>query len=98
MTRKQLERGQRITELMKQKQYAPFSVAEMGLSLFVVDKGYLDDVPVSEVTAFEAALQGYMHSSHAELLHKINEAGAYDDAIESKLKAAVEEFKRTGSW
>ena len=98
VTRKQLERGQRITELMKQKQYAPFSVAEMGLSLFVVDKGYLDDVPVSEVTAFEAALQGYMHSSHADLLNLINEAGAYDDAIEAKLKAAVEEFKRTGSW
>ena len=98
VTRKQLERGQRITELMKQKQSAPFSVAEMGLSLFVVDKGYLDDVPVSEVTAFEAALQGYMHSSHADLLNLINEAGAYDDAIEAKLKAAVEEFKRTGSW
>ncbi len=98
VTRKQLERGQRITELMKQKQYAPFSVAEMGLSLFAVDKGYLDDVPVSEVTAFEASLQGYMHGSHADLLNKINETGAYDDAIESKLKAAVEDFKRTGSW
>jgi F-type H+/Na+-transporting ATPase subunit alpha len=98
VTRKQLERGQRITELMKQKQYSPFSVAEMGLSLFVVDKGYLDDVPVNEVTAFEAALQSYMHASHAPLLHKINEAGAYDDAIESSLKSAVEEFKRTGSW
>ncbi len=98
VTRKQLERGQRITELMKQKQYAPFSVAEMGLSLYVVDKGYLDDVPVAEVGAFEAALQSYMHSSYSALMHKINETGAYDDAIESQLKAAVEEFKRTGSW
>ena len=97
-TRKQLERGQRITELMKQKQYSPLSVAEMGLSLFAAEKGYLDDVAVNEITAFEAALQGYMHSSHAPLLHKINEAGGYDDAIESQLKAAVEEFKRTGSW
>ena len=98
VTRKQLERGQRITELMKQKQYSPFSVAEMGVSLFVVEKGYLDDVPVAEIMAFEASLQGYMNSTHATLMHKINEAGAYDDAIESQLKAAVEEFKRTGSW
>ncbi|MDX1836253.1 F0F1 ATP synthase subunit alpha [Legionella taurinensis] len=97
-TRKQLERGQRITELMKQKQYSPMSVAEMGLSLFTIEKGYLDDVPVAEVRAFEAALQGYMQSSHASLLHKINETGAYDADIEAQLKAAVEEFKNTGSW
>jgi F-type H+-transporting ATPase subunit alpha len=98
VTRKQLERGQRITELMKQKQYSPFSVAQMGVSLFVADKGYLDDVPVSEVTAFEAALQDYIYAQHAPLMNQINEAGAYDDAIESQLRAAVEEFKRTGSW
>ncbi len=97
-TRKQLERGQRITELMKQKQYSPLSVAEMGLTLYAVEKGYLDDVPVTEVSAFEAALQSYMHSMHAPLMHKINQAGAYDDAIESQLKDAVEEFKQTGSW
>ncbi|MDP3562319.1 MAG: F0F1 ATP synthase subunit alpha [Legionellaceae bacterium] len=97
-TRKQLERGQRITELMKQKQYAPLSVAEMGLSLYAAEKGYLDDVPVAEVSAFEGALQSYMHSMHAPLMEKINQAGAYDDAIESQLKAAVEEFKQTGSW
>jgi F-type H+-transporting ATPase subunit alpha len=97
-TRKQLERGQRITELMKQKQYSPLSVAEMGLTLYAVEKGYLDDVPVTEVSAFEAALQSYMHSMHAPLMHHINQAGAYDDAIESQLKDAVEEFKQTGSW
>ncbi len=98
ITRKQLERGQRITELMKQKQYSPFSVAQMALSLFIAEKGYLDDVPVSEVSPFEAALQSYMHGSHAALMNKINEAGAYDDGIEAQLKAAVTEFKRTGSW
>lgn len=97
-TRKQLERGQRITELMKQKQYSPFSVAEMGLSLYVVEKGYMDDIAVNEITAFEMALQSYMHSSHAALMQKINEAGAYDDAIDAQLKQAVEEFKRTGTW
>jgi F-type H+/Na+-transporting ATPase subunit alpha len=97
-TRKQLERGQRITELMKQKQYAPFSVAQMGVSLFIAEKGYLDDVAVNEVMSFEAALQSYMHSTHAALMKKINVAGAYDDEIEAQLKAAVEEFKRTGTW
>lgn len=98
ITRKQLERGQRITELMKQKQYSPFSVAQMALSLFIAEKGYLDDVPVTEVSSFEAALQSYMHGSHAPLMNKINEAGAYDDGIEGQLKEAVVEFKRTGSW
>ena len=97
-TRKQLERGQRITELMKQKQYAPFSVADMSVSLYVVDKGFLDDVPVAEVGAFEQALLSFMHSTYGALMKKINETGAYDDDIEGQLKAAVTEFKRSGSW
>lgn len=97
-TRKQLERGQRITELMKQKQYSPLSVAEMGISLYVVEKGYLDDVPVNEVTAFEAALHDYFRRSHAALLQEINESGAYDNEIEAKIKKGIEDFKRTGSW
>src|SRR5476651_1714016 len=89
-TRKQLERGQRITEVMKQKQYSPLSVAEMALTLFTVDQGYLDDVPVNEISSFEASLHDYMRSSYAALLHSINEAGAYDNDIEAKLKKAVE--------
>jgi F-type H+-transporting ATPase subunit alpha len=97
-TRKQLERGQRITELMKQKQYAPLSVADMAIALFTVEKGFLDDVPVTEVGAFEAALNNTVHANHLSLLNKINETGAYDDAIETQLKHIVEEFKRTGSW
>ena len=97
-TRKQLERGQRITELMKQKQYHPFSVADMAVSLFVVEKGYLDDVPVAEVSAFESALLNYMRASHLSLMQKISDTGAYDNEIETQLKAAVEEFKRSGSW
>lgn len=98
VTRKQLERGQRITEVMKQKQYSPLSVAEMGLSLFAIEKGYLDDLLVSEVTAFETSLLSYMQSSCSALMEKINEDGAYNETIESELKSAVEEFKRTGSW
>lgn len=98
VTRKQLERGQRITELMKQKQYAPFSVADMAVSLYVVEKGFLDDIPVAEVMGFEAALQSFMHASHAALMNKINEAGGYDNDIEAQLKAAIEDFKHSGSW
>ncbi|MFC3908199.1 F0F1 ATP synthase subunit alpha [Legionella dresdenensis] len=97
-TRKQLERGQRITEIMKQKQYAPFSVADMAVSLFVIEKGFLDDIPVAEISSFESALRSHMHGSHTALLNKINETGAYDNEIEAQLKAAVEDFKRTGSW
>lgn len=97
-TRKQLERGQRITELMKQKQYSPLTVAEMGVSLFVVEKGYLDDISVAEISAFEAALHGFMKSNHQNLMDKINASGNYDSEIESELKNAVEDFKRTGSW
>jgi F-type H+-transporting ATPase subunit alpha len=97
-TRKQLERGQRITELMKQKQYAPYSVAEMGLALFTVEKGYLDDIPVIEINNFQSALRDFMHNSHTALMQKINTTGAYDNDIESQLKTAIDDFKRTSSW
>jgi F-type H+-transporting ATPase subunit alpha len=97
-TRKQLERGQRITEIMKQKQYSPYSVGQMALSLFIVEKGHLDDVPVGEVSAFEKAIQEHMSASHAPLMAKISESGAYDDEIEASMKKAVEDFKRTGTW
>ena len=97
-TRKQLERGQRITELMKQKQYAPLSVADMALSLYVVEKGYLDDIPVIEVSAFDNALRRTLNASHAQLAQKINETGAYDETIETQFRKIVEEFKQTGSW
>ncbi len=98
VTRKQLERGSRIIEIMKQKQYAPLSVASMALSLFVVDKGYLDDLPVTEVTAFEHALHAYMYSTHFNLLKNINETGVYNDEIIAQLKISIDEFKNTGSW
>ncbi len=97
-TRKQLERGQRITELMKQHQYSPMTVAQMAVSLFIVEKGFLDDIPANEVTSFEAAIQDFMKNSKADLMHTINETGDYNAEIEKELKSAVEEFKRTGSW
>ncbi len=97
-TRKQIERGQRVTELMKQKQYAPMSVAEQAFSLLAASKGFLDDVEVNKVVDFEAAMQAYLKSSEAELLAKINETGDYNDEIEAAMTAAIEKFKTTSTW
>ncbi|MED5526769.1 F0F1 ATP synthase subunit alpha [Gallaecimonas pentaromativorans] len=97
-TRRQLDHGQKVTELLKQKQYAPMSVAEMGVSLFAAEKGYLNDVEVKKVVAFEDALLSYMRSEHAELLAKINEKGDYNDDIQNGLTAALDKFKATQSW
>jgi F-type H+-transporting ATPase subunit alpha len=97
-TRKQLERGQRITELMKQAQYSPMSVAEMAVSLFAGNEGYLDDLPLNKVVPFEAALRDHMGSAHKDLLDRINSSGDYNDEIIGALKAALDEFKSTGSW
>jgi len=97
-TRKQIDRGQRVTELMKQFQYAPMNVAQMAVSLFAANQGYLDDVDVSKVVDFEGALQSYMKSEHADLMSKINESPDYNDEIEGALRSAVEKFKATSTW
>ncbi|MFB9886057.1 F0F1 ATP synthase subunit alpha [Balneatrix alpica] len=97
-TRKQLEHGQRVTELMKQKQFLPMSVAEMGVVLYAANEGYLNDVPVNKVGAFEAALLSYFNSEHAALVAKVNEAGDYNDAIAAEIKAGIEKFKATQTW
>jgi F-type H+-transporting ATPase subunit alpha len=93
-TRAQLERGQRVTELMKQKQYAPMSVAEMAASLYAAEKGYLDSVPVEKVGAWEAAMQQFLASAYKPLMDKINVKGDWNDAIEGELKAALDAFKK----
>ncbi len=97
-TRKQLERGQRVTELMKQGQYAPLSIAEMALSLYAANEGYLDDVDVNKIVAFEAALHAHVKSNHQDLLDKINEAGDFNEEIENGMKAAIEDFKANGVY
>ncbi len=97
-TRKQIERGQRVTELMKQKQYSPLSVAEMAASLYAANEGYLDDVDVKKIVDFEQALHTYVRNSHKDLLDKINESGDYDDDIQSGLKAALDDFKANHTW
>lgn len=97
-TRKQLERGQRVTELMKQKQFSPMSVAEMSVSLFAAENGFLDDIPVEKIQAYEQALLQYMHSDHQVLLDKVNERGVYDDEIQQGFSTALNAFKDKGAW
>ncbi len=97
-TRKQLERGQRVTELMKQSQYAPMSVGSMAVSLFAVDKGYLDDVEISKIGDFEAALQRHMQSEHKDLMAQLDESGDWNDDIEAALAKALDDFKANHAW
>ncbi len=97
-TRAQLEHGQRVTELMKQKQYSPLSVAEMGLVLFAANEGFLKDVELNKITDFEASLLSYANSQHADLLARINESGDFNDEIAAGLKGAIEKFKATQTW
>ena len=97
-TRKQLEHGQRVTELMKQKQYMPLRLSEMAVSLFAVAKGYLDDVAMEKVGAFENVLVDFMRGDHAELMAKIDASGGYDADIEQALTSALDAFKENGVW
>ena len=97
-TRKQLERGQRVMELMKQRQYSPLNVADMGVSLFAVENGFLDDIELEKIGAFEAALHDYMRAEQGELMARIGEDGNYDDAIEKDIEAAIAKFKAGNSW
>ncbi|MEE4185415.1 MAG: F0F1 ATP synthase subunit alpha [Gammaproteobacteria bacterium] len=97
-TRKQLARGQRVTELMKQNQYTPLSVAEMAFSLLAANEGYLDDVAANQIVAFEAAMHAHLREHNADLLDQINGSGDYNDDIQAAMKAAIEEFKRNGAY
>jgi F-type H+-transporting ATPase subunit alpha len=97
-TRKQLERGARVTELMKQPQFRPLTVADMAVSLFAANMGYLDDVDTKKVVDFEAALHSYMATKHQALLDRINDSGDYNEQIEQALHAAVKDFKASHTW
>jgi F-type H+-transporting ATPase subunit alpha len=97
-TRRQLEHGQRVTELMKQKQYSPMSVADMGVVLFAANEGFLNDVPVAKVLDFERALLGYMNAEQGEFMKMVNETGAYNDDIVATMRKAIETFKATQTW
>ena len=97
-TKLQLANGKAFTELLKQKQYAPMSVAQQALSLFAADRGYMGDVEVDKILAFEEALHGYLTSEKAELEQQINTTGDWNDDIESQFTALVEDFKKTQTF
>ncbi|MFM9816754.1 UNVERIFIED_CONTAM: F0F1 ATP synthase subunit alpha [Spiribacter pallidus] len=97
-TRKQLERGQRAMEILKQGQYAPLSVAFMGISLYALNEGYLDELELKQVGNFEGALHQYVANNYADLVKEINETGDYSDEIQSQLKKALDDFKANGTW
>src|SRR5690554_4143549 len=98
VTRKQLQHGRAVTELMKQAQYAPMSTAIMGLVIYAANEGYLEDVEVDKIKAFENALISYANSEYADLIAKINEKGDYNAEIEAGLKECIEKFKSTQAW
>lgn len=97
-TRKQLSHGQKVTELLKQKQYSPLSVAEQALELFAVEFGYLDDVDLSKISSFDASLLDYANSNYQEVMQQLTQSGDYNDDIKSKLKEILDNFKANGSW
>jgi F-type H+-transporting ATPase subunit alpha len=97
-TRKQLERGQRVTEVMKQKQYSPMSVAEMALSIYAVNNGYMDKVEVKKITAFEQALQAFAHTNYQPTLDAINATPKLSKENEAAIKKCVEDFVATGTY
>ena len=97
-TRKQLERGQRVTELMKQPQYAPLSIAEMALSLFAANEGFLDDVDVKKVVAFEHALHAFAKSNAADLIKKINDTPEYNDDVAAAMREVIKKFKASSTY
>ena len=99
-TRRQLDHGQRVTELMKQKQYAPQTVAQMAVVLYAAESEgrYIDQVPVNKVLDFEASLLSYMASEYSDFMAEINKTGAYDEQVQATLKEALENFMKTQTW
>ena len=97
-TRRQLEHGARINELMKQKQYSPMNVAEMGTVLFAANDGLLRDIAVEKIADFEAALVSYMNAEHADFMAEINTKGAYTPEVVDGMRKAIETFKSTQTW
>ena len=97
-TKRQLDKGARVTELMKQKQYSPMSVSEMGAMLFAANEGHLEDVAVDKVLDFEAAFISFMRSEYGDFMKNIDETGEYSDAIVDTLEQAITKFKETQTY
>jgi F-type H+-transporting ATPase subunit alpha len=97
-TRKQLERGERVMELMKQTQYSPLNISSMGLVLYAVNEGYLDNVEVNKIKDFEKALLGFATSEYSDFMNGIEKSGDYNDDIGATLKELLEKFVSTQTW
>ena len=97
-TRKQLERGERVMELMKQTQYSPLNISSMGLVLYAVNEGYLDNVEVNKIKDFEKALLGFATSEYSDFMGGIEKSGDYNDDIGTTLKELLEKFVSTQTW
>lgn len=98
VTKKQLQHGQKVTELMKQKQFHPMSIAEQALSVFAVEKGYLEDVEIDKILDFEASLISFAKDKHSNLVSETNETGSWDKDIENKFHDLLKDFKSTQTW
>jgi len=83
---------------MKQKQYAPLSIAELAVSLYAAEKGYLDDLAVAKILPFEKALHAHFANNYGDLVKKVNDTADWNNDIEAVFKKGIEEFKKTGSW
>ena len=97
-TRKQLSHGEKVTELLKQKQYVPLSVAEQSVLLFAVEFGYLEDVELQKIASFEAALLDYARRNHSEFMAELTKTGNYDDEVKASLKTILDNFKANSAW
>ena len=97
-TRKQLSHGEKVTELLKQKQYAPLSVSEQAVVLFAVEFGYLEDVELAKISSFESALLDYANREQAEFMQDLNKSGNYNDEIKNTLKGILDSFKANNAW
>jgi F-type H+-transporting ATPase subunit alpha len=97
-TRKQLERGRMVTELMKQPQYHPLAVWEQAITLFAVNNGYFDDVDVKSALAVERALREYLKSKHTALVDRIESTKDLSKEDEAALTSAIQDFKKTGAY
>ncbi|TCJ98919.1 F-type H+-transporting ATPase subunit alpha [Volucribacter psittacicida] len=97
-TRKQLSHGQKVTELLKQKQYSPLSVAQQALVLFAVEFGYLDDVELDRIASFEQNLLEFAQANYAEFMAELTQTGNYNDEIKNTLQGILDKFKTSSSW
>ena len=93
-TKAQLEHGKRVTELLKQKQYSPLSVAQQAVTLFAADKGYLKDVAIEKLASFENALHSYLSAEAGELETRLNDTGDWDDDIQNQFHELLKELKK----